>query len=59
MFILGTKNMKRLRMTEEMVEQVIEKRMDRLDARFLKGEVTQAEYDAAVRQLDALARVKI
>ncbi|HUY05049.1 MAG TPA: hypothetical protein VMV33_17365 [Rhodocyclaceae bacterium] len=47
-------------MTEEQIERLAERQMDRLDQRLIEGELTQPQYDAAVRQmnrdLNALAR---
>lgn len=43
-------------MTEEQAERMIERRMDALDARLMRWELTQAEYDAEVLALDAWAQ---
>lgn len=43
-------------MTEEQIELVVEREMDRLDPALLFGKISQAEYDAEVEQLDAWAR---
>lgn len=40
-----------LSMTEESIERLSGHRMDRLDLRLLRGELTKAEYDAAVLKL--------
>ena len=42
--------------TAEMIERQAERAMDRLDARLMRGELMQSDYDAAVRQLDRLVQ---
>lgn len=39
--------------TEDQIERDAERRMDRLDSRLLSGAISQADYDVAVRALDA------
>lgn len=39
-------------MSEEQIEREAERRMDRLDKHLLQGHLRQAEYDAAVDELD-------
>lgn len=43
-------------MTEHQIEREAERRMDRLDASYLKGEITSEAYDKAIRELDEWAR---
>jgi hypothetical protein len=38
-------------MTEEQIERIAECKMDQLDAKLLNGKLSQAEYDAAVKEL--------
>ncbi len=40
-------------MNEAMLEEIMEKRMDALDRRFLTSNMTQSEYDAAVEAMNA------
>jgi hypothetical protein len=42
-------------MTEEQIERAVERKMDGLDRRLMRGELTQAEYDREVCALDAWA----
>jgi hypothetical protein len=42
--------------TEERVERMVERMMDIGDAIFMRGDATQAQYDAWVVQLDRYAR---
>lgn len=39
-------------MTEQQIEERAERLMDSLDRRLLAGEISQAEYDEAVKSLD-------
>lgn len=39
--------------TEAAIERAAEAEMDALDARLMRGALSQSEYDAAVRALDA------
>jgi hypothetical protein len=39
-------------MTEDQIERIAERKMDRLDARLMNGELSQAQYDAEVKALD-------
>jgi hypothetical protein len=39
-------------MTEDQIERIAERKMDALDKRFMAGELSQAEYDKAVKALD-------
>jgi hypothetical protein len=39
------------KMTEEQIERAVERKIDRLDRKFMKSEMTQAEYDAAMREI--------
>jgi hypothetical protein len=41
-----------MEMTEEQIERIAERKMDQLDAKLLNGKLSQAEYDAAVKELD-------
>ncbi len=40
-------------MSEDQAERVAERRQDRLHARFLRGEIGQAEYDRECRAIGA------
>lgn len=42
-------------MTEEQIERRVESRMDALDRKLMRGELTQTDYDKAVSELDAWA----
>jgi hypothetical protein len=42
-------------MTTEQIELRVEKTTDRIDARFMGGELTQEQYDAEMKALDAWA----
>ncbi len=42
-------------MTEDQIERKVERAMDRLDARFMSGRLSQAEYDREVVILDKWA----
>lgn len=46
-------------MTVDQIERIVEKKMDRLDARFLRGDLSQDEYDAEIKQLDRWADAAI
>lgn len=39
-------------MTEDLIERRLERAMDRLDANFMAGAMSQEEYDAAVAALE-------
>lgn len=39
-------------MTEDQIERIAERQMDKLDRLFTKGMITEAEYDAEVKELD-------
>lgn len=39
-------------MTEDQIERIAERKMDRLDARLMSGELSQAQYDTEVKALD-------
>lgn len=41
--------------TEDQIEREVERATDRYDARLMSGRFTQAEYDAAMRDLAAWA----
>lgn len=43
-------------MTENQIEIIAELRMDRLDKQFLKGPMTQEEYDKAVQEIEEWTR---
>jgi hypothetical protein len=45
-------------MTEDQIERRVERMMDHLDRVFLTGQMTQADYDAAVKDLNAWAERK-
>jgi hypothetical protein len=42
-------------MTEEQIERVVERRMDSLDRQLMNGQLSQADYDILVQELDAWA----
>ena len=42
-------------MTEEQIERRVELRVDELDRAFLKGLLTQKQYDAGIRGIDIWA----
>lgn len=42
-------------MTEHEIELKVERMVDRLDARFMRGDMTQAEYDAKMREINQWA----
>ena len=46
-------------MTEQQIEIAAERKMDALDRRFMGGELTRHDYDAAVRQLDRDTRTQV
>lgn len=45
-------------MTEDQIEREAERRMDRLDARYLRGEISSEAYDKGVRELDEWAQAE-
>jgi hypothetical protein len=42
-------------MTTEQIERRVEKTTDRIDARFMNGELSQEQYDAEMKALDTWA----
>ena len=44
-----------LKLTEDQIERQVEWRTDAIDARFLKGGMSNTEYNAALARLDAWA----
>jgi hypothetical protein len=42
-------------MTEEQIERIVERRMDSLDRQLMNGQLSQADYDILVQELDAWA----
>lgn len=42
-------------MTEEQIERRVERQIDALDTRYMAGELTEAQYDAEMRRIDAEA----
>jgi len=42
-------------MTEDQIERAVERKVDRLDALFMTTDLTQAEYDAAQKEVQAWA----
>ena len=46
-------------MTERQIETKVERMMDHLDRLLMAGELSQENYDAAVRDLDAWATLKL
>lgn len=45
-------------MTEEQIERYVERMMDHLDRVFLAGQMTQKNYDLAVKEVHAWAEAK-
>jgi uncharacterized membrane protein len=43
-------------MSEDQIERKVERAFDKLDARLLAGEISQSEYEAEVRKIDAEAQ---
>jgi uncharacterized membrane protein len=43
-------------MTEDQIEQVVERHMNSLDSQLLKGAITDEEYNQEIRELDKWAR---
>jgi hypothetical protein len=39
------------RMTEDQIERAVERKIDRLDARFTSAQLTQQEYDAEMKSI--------
>lgn len=39
-------------MTEDQIERIVERQMDKLDLQYTKGMLTNEEYEAEVRELD-------
>lgn len=48
---LGNFPMGNTEMSEEQIERLAERKMDQLDAQLMNGKLSQAEYDAAVKEL--------
>jgi hypothetical protein len=46
-------------MTEDQIERQVERMMDHLDAQFLSSPMTQEEYDAKVREINAWANSRL
>ena len=44
------------KMTEDQAERVAERRMDRLDAKLIRGAITMGEYDAEVHAIELEVR---
>lgn len=42
-------------MTSEQIETAVERKFDRLDARLMRGEVSQVEYDAEAKAISIWA----
>lgn len=43
-------------LTENSIERAVERKMDTLDKVFMAGRITQTEYEACVRAIDAHAK---
>lgn len=43
-------------LTEDQIERHVERMIDRLDVRFVRGALTQAEYDLRMRAIDDWAQ---
>lgn len=43
-------------MTEEQIERCVEREIDKLDARFMRSDMSQAEYEGNYRLIDRWAR---
>ena len=39
-------------MTEDQIERIVERQMDKLDLQLTKGMLTNEEYEAEIRELD-------
>jgi hypothetical protein len=48
----STDERQRIGMTEEQIERIAEREMNRLDKELLNGSITQEEYNQEVRELD-------
>ena len=46
-------------MNEEQIERRVEISTDAIDRKFLRGEMTQAEYDGAMRELSRWADIEL
>jgi hypothetical protein len=46
-------------MTEEQIERRVEIMVDHLDRLLMSGQMTQGDYDAAMRELDRWASAKL
>jgi hypothetical protein len=46
-------------MTEEQIERRVESMVDHLDRLLMSGQMTQGDYDAAMRSLDQWASAKL
>jgi phosphopantetheine adenylyltransferase len=44
-------NQRRTKMTEQQIEVMAERKIDRLDALFLRGAITEQQYNAALKQI--------
>lgn len=44
------------KLTEEQIETIIERQMDKLDNKLMSGKLTQAEYDHEVMVMDKWAQ---
>jgi uncharacterized membrane protein len=45
------------RVSESELEVMLERRMDKLDEQYLAGKITAEQYDAGVREIEALSKV--
>jgi hypothetical protein len=43
-------------MTEEQIEQEVERRIDAIDVRFMNGGLSQYDYDQQIAEVDAWAQ---
>lgn len=43
-------------MTEDQIERIVERQMDKLDLQLTKGMLTNEEYEAEIQELDNWAR---
>lgn len=48
----STDEKQRIGMTEEQIERIAERKMNRLDKELMNGSITQEEYNQEVRELD-------
>lgn len=45
-------------MTEDQIENTVARRIDRVDAAFMRGDMTQEQYDSAIADIDNWASME-